>query len=119
MTGIMNRSFLLVCALALAATTAYAAEVAYPPGSRIGLAPPAGMVPSKSFFGFEDATNNVAIILVTLPGEAFADLDKSVTADALKRQGVTLETREPIALSTGKAFLVIGRQEVEKTKIRK
>ena len=45
---------------------------------------------------------------------AYAELDKTVTADALKRQGVTLEAREAVPLSTGKAFLVIGRQEVEK-----
>jgi hypothetical protein len=77
------------------------------------------MVTSRSFFGFEDPENNAAIILVALPGQAYADLDRSVTADALKRQGVALESREPMMLSTGKAFLVVGRQDVDKTKIRK
>ena len=115
----MIRWSLLLIAFVLATSPARAADVAYPPGSRIGLAPPSGMVASKSFFGFEDASNSVAIIMVSLPGEAYADLDKTVTADALKRQGVALETREAMSLSTGKAFLVVGRQEVEKTKIRK
>jgi hypothetical protein len=32
---------------------------------------------------------------------------------------VTFETREAVPLSTGKAFLVIGRQEIDKTKVRK
>ena len=109
----------LLLALALGAGAARAAEVAFPPGSRIGLAPPAGLVTSKNFFGFEDPDNNVAIIMVSLPVEAYADLEKSATADQLKRQGVTLETRESLSLSLGRAFLVIGRQEVEKTKIRK
>jgi hypothetical protein len=113
------RQFLIVFALMLGASPASAAEVAYPPGSRIGLAPPAGFVTSKSFFGFEDASNNVAIILVALPAEAYTDLDKTLTADTLKRQGLTLESREAVPLSIGKAFLVIGRQEVDKTKIRK
>jgi hypothetical protein len=113
------RWLLIVLALALGAAPARAAEVAYPPGSRIGLVPPAGVVVSKNFFGFEDADNQVAIILVTLPAEAFADLEKSISADTLKRQGVTLEGREPMPLPTGKAFLVIGRQEVEKAKLRK
>ena len=111
--------FLIVLALMLGASPVFAAEVAYPPGSRIGLVPPAGLVTSKSFFGFEDASNNVAIMLVALPAEAYADLDKTITADALKRQGLTLESRAAMPLSTGKAFLVIGRQEVDKTKIRK
>src|SRR5262245_59165929 len=106
-------------ALALSATPALAAEAQYPTGSRIGIVPPDGTVPSKNFFGFEDAEKQVAIILVTLPGEAYADLDKSVGADALKKQGLTLESREPLTLPTGKAFLAIGRAEVEKVKMRK
>jgi hypothetical protein len=113
------RAFLIVFALMLGVPPASAAEVAYPPGSRIGLAPPPGFVTSKSFFGFEDAGNNVAIILVALPADAYAELDKTITVDALKRQGLTLESRAAMPLSLGKAFLVIGRQEVDKTKIRK
>jgi hypothetical protein len=113
------RSLLLLVTFALGVSPAWAADITYPPGSRIGLAPPTGMVASKSFLGFEDAPNSTAIVLVALPAEAFAELDKTVTADALKRQGVALEAREPLALAGGKAFLVIGRQEVEKTKIRK
>ena len=92
---------LTVLALALGISPALAADATYPPGSRIGLAPPAGMVTSKSFFGYEDPNNNVAIILLALPAQAYADLDKSVTADALKRQGVTLETREDVPLAVG------------------
>jgi hypothetical protein len=111
--------FLIIFALILGAAPAFADEVAYPPGSRIGLVPPAGLVTSKNFFGFEDANNNVAIILVALPADAYAELDKTVTAEALKRQGLTLESRAPVPLSIGKAFLVIGQQEAEKTKIRK
>src|SRR5262245_37429495 len=99
-----------IFALALARLPGISAAAAYPPGARIGLAPPAGMVTSKSFFGYEDPNNNAAIILLALPAEAYADLDKSVTADTLKRQGVTLEAREDVPLSIGKAFLVTGHQ---------
>jgi hypothetical protein len=113
------RWFLLFATLGLAASALRADDVTYPPGSRIGLVPPSGMVTSRSFFGFEDPENNVAIIMVALPAQAYADLDKSVTADALKRQGLALESREPLTLSTGKAFLMVGRQEIERVKIRK
>jgi hypothetical protein len=109
----------VLVALALEMGPARSADLAYPPGSRIGLAAPAGMVESKGFFGFEDRQNSVAIILVALPPEAFTDLDKTVTADALKRQGVALESREAMPFGAGKAFLVIGQQEIEKTKVRK
>ncbi len=110
---------LTIAASALDASAARAGDVIYPPGSRVGLVPPSGMVVSKNFFGFEDPENNVVMVLVALPGNAYADLDKSVTADALKRQGVAIQSREPLPLSIGKAFLVIGRQEIEKTRIRK
>jgi hypothetical protein len=119
MTVVMLPRLLIVLALVLGALPAAAADAAYPPGSRIGLAPPPGMATSKSFFGFEDADNNAAIILLALPARAFSDLEKSITADALKQQGLTFETREAMPLSTGKAFLVLGQQEVDKIKIRK
>ena len=113
------RSLLALFMLALAALPASAAEPTYPPGSRIGLAPPAGLVPSKTFFGYEDLNNSVAMILVALPPQAYADLDASVTADALKRQGMTMDSREALPLPSGKAFLVVGRQDVDNTKVRK
>lgn len=113
------RSLLALFMLALAALPASAAEPTYPPGSRIGLAPPAGLVPSKTFFGYEDLNNSVTMILVALPPQAYADLDASVTADALKRQGMTMDSREALPLPSGKAFLVVGRQDVDNTKVRK
>jgi hypothetical protein len=113
------RRCLLVGALTLAATAAYATDVVYPPGSRIGLVPPAGMATSKNFFGYEDPAKNVGIILATLPVDAHAELERTITVDALKKQGITQETRESLSLAGGKAFLVIGRQEVEKTRLRK
>jgi hypothetical protein len=121
MTGFITRAsgLLILLAVVHGATLAHAAEPTYPPGSRIGLVPPAGVETSRSFFGFEDPGNNVGIMLVALPAEAYADLEKSVNAETLKRQGVTVEAREAMTLPSGKAFLIVGRQEVEKTKIRK
>ena len=113
------RWLLVLFMLALGALPAAAAELNYPPGSRIGLAPPPGLVPSKTFFGYEDPSNSVAMMLVALPPQAYADLDASVTAETLKRQGVTMESREALPLPSGKAFLVVGRQEVDNVKIRK
>lgn len=113
------RWLLVLFMLALGALPATAAELNYPPGSRIGLAPPPGLVPSKTFFGYEDPSNSVAMMLVALPPQAYADLDASVTAETLKRQGVTVESREALPLPSGKAFLVVGRQEVDNVKIRK
>jgi hypothetical protein len=110
---------LCLAALALAPTLAHAADPTYPTGSRIGLVPPPGMVVSKNFFGFEDVENNVGLVLVTLPAEAYPDLDKTMTADGLRRQGAKLESREAVTLPSGKAFLAIGQLEADKVKYRK
>jgi hypothetical protein len=45
------RSLTLVLSF-LVGSAALAAEAVFPPGSRIGLAPLAGMTPSKRFTGF-------------------------------------------------------------------
>ena len=64
-TMILIQRLLLCLALALAASPTRATDVVYPPGSRIGLVPPSGVVTSKNFFGYEDAARNVGIILAT------------------------------------------------------
>jgi hypothetical protein len=77
------------------------------------------MTASQSFFGFEDRDNSVAVIIVALPAEAYAEIDKTTNAETLKKQGVIFEKREELTLPVGKAFLVTGRQEVEQLKLRK
>lgn len=110
------RAFLL---LVLVALPAHAADVVYPTGSRIGLAPPTGLSPSRSFSGFEDVNRRVALVLTILPPDAFAAIEKSAAPEPLRRQGVELESREDIAHPLGKAVLMIGRQEFEGVKLRK
>jgi hypothetical protein len=103
---------LLLLALAVPAS---ADEVVYPAGSHVGLAPPPGLHASTSFPGFEDREKNVALLLAALPPEAFADFEKSDSFEGLKKLGATLEKREALMLPTGKAVLVIGRQEQQST----
>jgi hypothetical protein len=105
--------------LAFCALSAHAADVVYPTGSQVGLVPPPGMEVSTNFYGFEDRTNEVALVIATFPAEAYAELEKTITAEALRKQNFTLEAREPAALPDSKGFLVVGRQEIEKTRVRK
>ena len=104
---------LLMAALVLPAQAlpAQADDVVYPPGSRLGLVPAPGLHASTSFPGFEDRDNNVALLLGTLPPEAYAQFEKSDSAEGLKKLGATLEKRETLTLPNGKALLVIGRQD--------
>ena len=112
------RSYLLAALVALS-WPAHAADVVYPAGSHIGLAPPPGLALSRNFFGFEDRDNRVALVIVALPPNAFAEIEKSTAAEPLLKQGVALETREDVAHPLGKAFLVIGTQQIESIRLRK
>jgi hypothetical protein len=115
------RAFVVFVALALIiqAAPARAEEAIFPPGSRIGLVPPPGMVVSKTFDGFADPGKDAAILLAALPAAAFAEIEKVLDTDALKKQGVTIEKREPIQLGFGRGILLIGRQVAEKAHYRK
>jgi hypothetical protein len=118
--GMRNAVFGLVLA-ALAAALAGApaqAEAVFPPNSRIGLSPPPGFVPSKRFPGFENPQASAAILLVELPAEAFPEIEKGFTDEALKTRGLTVETREPVELPSGRAILIIGQHAVGDQKRR-
>lgn len=99
---------LLATALPLAA-----ADTVFPPASRVGLTPPEGFVPSANFNGFENADKTAAILISELPSPAYAEIDKAMTPEAMKGQGVDLQGREPITLKSGPAFLAFGRQDRE------
>lgn len=109
----------LVLAQLACALPAHADDVVYPAGSRLGLAPPKGMAPSKSFQGFEDLSKQAAIIMTSLPQQAYATLEKEVSADSLKHEGITLEKREQLSPPIGPAFLLVGEQTSQGTSIRK
>jgi hypothetical protein len=126
MTKTTSHSIALIATLAaiivamLSAFPAAAAEPVFPTGSRIGLVPPPGMVAAKTFPGFVDTDNKAAILVTALPAGAYGEVEKTLTADALKKQGITLEKREALQLAIGKAVLVVGTQLApDKTPYRK
>jgi hypothetical protein len=109
-----------VLAFTLPAMPARADGPVFPTGSYIGLVPPPGMTPAKTFAGFIDEEKHAGILVGTLPLGAYEDMEKTLTDDALKKQGVTTEKRESLQLGIGKAILVIGTETgADKTKYRK
>jgi hypothetical protein len=106
-------------ALIAPAVPARAADPTFPIGSRLGLVPPSGMVPSRTFEGFEDTDKNASIFLTTLPTAAFEQLDKSMVPEAMKQQGIDVDKREPMNVPAGKGFLLSGKQTSDKGPIRK
>jgi hypothetical protein len=122
-SGSMRAFTPFVAALALLvlilAVPARAADPVFPAGSRVGLVPPAGMIPSTAFDGFADPGNDAAILITVLPAAAFPQMDKTLDVDSLKKQGISLDKREPMQLSFGKGFLLSGRQTAEKIHYKK
>lgn len=109
----------VVAIACLTATVSFAADAVFPTGSRLGLVPPDGLEPSETFRGFEDRTNNVAILLVEMPAQAQREVEKAMTPEGLKRQGVHVDKRENVPLKDGKGLLLFGRQSAEGTRLRK
>jgi hypothetical protein len=98
---------------------AAAADVIFPAGSRLGLVPPLGMVPSRTFQGFEEPGTKTAILLTTLPADAYEQLAKSMVPETMKKEGIEVERREAVELPAGKGFVLTGRQTIEKERYRK
>ncbi len=105
-----------VCAFAAAG---HAADVVFPPGSKVGLAPPPGFEASPSGRGFEDRQNRSAILILEMPPQAYAEIEKAMTADQLKKQGVAVAFREQVPLKDGKGTLIAGRQVIDGVAVRK
>jgi hypothetical protein len=112
-------AFAISVGVVLSAAPARAQDPVFPPGSRVGLVPPPGMVASNAFDGFADPSKDAAILITVLPPAAFAQMDKTLDVDSLKKQGVALEKREPMQLSFGKGFLLSGRQTADRTRYKK
>ncbi len=111
--------FATVVALTVLAMPVRAADPIFPPGSRIGLVPPVGMVTSDTFVGFSDPSKDAAILIAALPAAAYSRIEKTMDTEALRKQGISLDKRESMQLNAGKGFLFTGRQVVDKARYRK
>jgi hypothetical protein len=117
--GFGARFIAAVAAVVILAVPARAADAVFPTGSRLGIVPPGGMVQSHNFIGFEDPQKNAAILFTTLPAQAYDSLDKSMVPEAMKKDGIEIDKREPIQLNIGKGFLLSGTQTINKARYRK
>ncbi|HWE79552.1 MAG TPA: hypothetical protein VG270_13640 [Pseudolabrys sp.] len=78
------------------------AQPVFPPGLRIGLEPPPGMVVSKRFTGFEDPERKAAILILDLPAPAYNEVESSLFA---KQTGLENVTRRAFPFNDGIALL--------------
>src|SRR5262245_39627927 len=112
-------ALLVACVMAAASVPAAAAEPTFPLGSQIGMVPPSGLVASSRFPGFEDPDNNVFIRLIALPGKAYGEIEKTMTNEALRKQGMMVERRENLAMPNRKGFMIVARQQADAVRLHK
>jgi hypothetical protein len=113
----MTRLGLLL--LLLLAPAALAAEPVFPPGSRIGLVPPAGLVPSSTFQGFEDQAKGAMLVVTELSAQTYDKVAKDFSAEQMQAGGMELLARETIPLPGGSGLLVAARQSENGVAMRK
>jgi len=116
----ISRSIFAALGAVLAfAAQAPAADAVFPPASHIGLVAPATMKPSQNFRGFEDHDANASILILEVPAQAYAGVEKQLTPEALKKDGLVEEKRETVTLNGAKGLLLAGTQENDNKKYRK
>jgi hypothetical protein len=88
--------FLAAVALLVASLCpALAADPVFPPGSKVGLTPLVGLVPAKTFAGFETEDHGVRVLVAELPAAAYGEVAKALKADPVGPPGIkpaTIET---------------------------
>jgi hypothetical protein len=97
-----------LAAVTLTIAPALAADPVFPVNSRVGLVPPAGFLPSARLSGYENPQANAVILMSTMPAEAYPELEKSLSDEALKQRGIQVTLREPLAVKGGKGLFIAG-----------
>ena len=111
--------FAVLGAVVALAAAAQAADAVFPPASHVGLVAPATMKPSQNFRGFEDRDASASILILEIPAQAYPGVEKQLSPEALKKDGLVEEKRETVAFNGAKGLLLAGTQENDHKKYRK
>ena len=85
------------------------AEPVFVPGSRVGLVPPPGFVPSDTFTGFIDVGVSGSILIVEMPAEAYDEVS-GLSDAAWASKEITGLSRMAVRIDGVPAVLLKGRQ---------
>jgi hypothetical protein len=107
---------ILLVAGALASAPAGAAEPVFPPGSRVGITPLAGLVPAKTFVGFETEQQGVKVLVAELPADAYGQVSSAFKANPAGSNGIKPETIETAA---GVAYYTAENAKEGSTSVRR
>jgi hypothetical protein len=80
---------------------AFAADVVYPPGVRVGITPLVGLVKARTFTGFETEDHSVKVLLTELPSNAYNEVKTAFSKpDAVGPTGIKPQTLETAGAGT-------------------
>ena len=113
------RVLLALLAAVLLGSLAFGAEPTFPPGSRIGLVPPDGMVPASAFQGFEDRARGAMLMLSESSSQSFTKIEREFSPERMQAGGMEPIARETIALPSGPALVIGARQSENGVLMRK
>ncbi|MGY3607264.1 MULTISPECIES: hypothetical protein [unclassified Bradyrhizobium] len=80
-----------------AAFPAFAADVVFPPGARVGMKPLVGLNRAKTFTGFETEDQGVKVLVTDLPAEAYGEVANAFKANPGGTGGIKPESIETAA----------------------
>jgi hypothetical protein len=91
------RRMIAVALLVIATGPALAADPVFPPGARVGMTPLVGLVPAKTFVGFETEDHAVKVLVAELPAEAYNEVMNAFKANPAGMAGIKPESIETAA----------------------
>ena len=113
------RLSLALLATLLLISAPFASEPVFPPGSRIGLVPPAGMTPSNVFQGFEDRAKGAMLVVTELSAQTYDRVAKDFAPEQMRASGMEAISHETIPLPGGDGLLIAARQAENGVAMRK
>jgi hypothetical protein len=102
---------LLIIACSAAAQTKEHKAIA---GTKCSMIPPKGFTAATAFSGFENEESGASIMVTEIP-ESADKIGESFTAEALKKQGMQLISKEIIDFNNAKALLIKASQPANGT----
>ena len=90
---ILSAAALLVAAIC----PAFAADATFPPGVRVGMEPLVGLVPAKTFAGFESEDHSIKVLVAELPADAYGEVMNAFKANPAGTGGIKPESIETAA----------------------
>jgi hypothetical protein len=91
------RFFSVLALLVATLCPAFAADPVFPPGIRVGLTPLVGLVPAKTFLGFETEDQSVKVLVAELPAGAYGEVTNAFKADTTNLAGIRPQSIETAA----------------------